>query len=159
MQWWKRLRGALGMGLTWAVAWGIGVGGLFELVGNIWPGAPLVGLVDIWPMVLGLPGFLSGTVFALVLRIAAGRRRFEELSIPGFATLGAVGGLLSGALTVALVIAAAGAPSFWIQAVVVCAVPTVLSTLSAAGTLALARRAQGGTLPGASSREELPSGD
>jgi hypothetical protein len=157
-QWLRNLRGALKMGLTWAIAWGIGVGGLFELVGNIWPGAPLVGLVDIWPMVLGIPGFLSGTVFAFVLRLSDGRRRFEQLSIPRFATLGAVGGLLSGAITVAVVIAAAGAPSFWIQAAAVCAVPTVLSTLSAVGTLALARQAEGGARLSEPRPDELPGG-
>lgn len=159
MLWWKRLRGALGMGLTWAIAWGVGVGGFFELVGNIWPGAPLVGLVDIWPMVLGLPGFLSGTVFALVLRLSDGRRRFDQLSVPRFAALGAMGGLLSGALTVGVIVSMAGPPAYWMVAAVVCAVPAVLSTLSAAGTLALARRAEGGPRLIADRPDELPSGD
>lgn len=158
-QWLRNLRGAIKMGLTWAVAWGVGVGGFFELVGNIWPGAPLVGLVDIWPMVLGIPGFISGTMFALVLRLSDGRRRFEQLSIPRFATLGAVGGLLSGAVTVGLIVSVAGAPARWIMAAVVCAVPAVLSTLSAAGTLALARRAEGGARLSAERPDELPSGD
>ncbi|MBT8487475.1 MAG: hypothetical protein KJO65_01485 [Gemmatimonadetes bacterium] len=88
----RRLRGAIGMGMTWAVG-GILAGGAIELVHNIWPN-PLGGAVDIWPAVLAFPGFIGGVAFSVVLGIAARRRRFDQLSMPAIAAMGAVGGLM-----------------------------------------------------------------
>ena len=64
--WIRRLRGALGMGLLWALAWGF-VGGLIELTWNIWPGFPLGPLMDMWIQGLAIPGFIGGVQFALIL--------------------------------------------------------------------------------------------
>lgn len=143
----RRIRGAVGMGLTWAIGWG-SVGGLIELIYNLWPGFPLGPVVDIWPFVLAIPGFLGGVVFSVVLRIAAGRRRFDELSLPRFAAWGAVAGLLLGGL-----LRAAGigdAAPLWLQLAVLGGPTALLGAISASGTLALARRAQ---------RRELVAGD
>lgn len=130
----RRIRGAIGMGITWAIAWGL-VGGVMELIDR--EGA----LVDIWPIVLALPGFVGGVIFSLVFAIAEGRRRFEELSLPRFGALGAAVGVLLGALAVAAG-AADGAPLLMRGALVVLPV-TLLAAGSASATLALARRAQG----------------
>ena len=94
--WWRRLRGAFGMGLIWAAGMA-GVGGFIELLDNILPGGlPGADAVDMWPQELMIPGFLGGVIFSVVVMIAAGRRRFDELSIPGFTAMGVVGGLLLG---------------------------------------------------------------
>jgi len=61
-KWLRRIRGAVGMGLTWGVAGflaGIGI----ELVHNLWPN-PLGSAVDIWPAALAYPGFLGGVAVA-----------------------------------------------------------------------------------------------
>lgn len=87
-KWLRRIRGAIGMALTWA-AGGWLVGGLIELIYNLVPGFPLGPLVDIWPAVLALVGFVAGGVSATVIAIAGGRRRFDELSLPGFGAWGA----------------------------------------------------------------------
>ncbi len=87
-----------------------------------WPYA-----VDMWPQTLAIPGFLCGAVFGVVLSIAAGRRQFDQLSLAGFAALGALAGGGLGLLT--------GAPAF------ILAPLTVVSAASAAGTLAIARTA------------------
>jgi hypothetical protein len=133
----RRIRGALGMGLTWAAAWAF-VGGLIELVLNILPG-PDGALVDIWIIELAIPGFFAGMVFSGVLRVAAGRRRFDELSIPGFALLGAVGGLLIGTLGVVVGLGGSAFPDLWVRAAVLVGPTTLLSAICASGTLALAR--------------------
>src|SRR5918999_1910465 len=74
-RWLRRIRGALLMGLTWAVAWApIGV-----LVGMIVD--PDGSMDEMWPAVGAYPGFLSGVVFSVVLAIAARRRRLHELSL------------------------------------------------------------------------------
>ncbi len=130
--WSRRIRGALGMGLTWAVGWA-GVGFVIELITEFvpgWNGA----LVDMWPQTLAVPGFLGGAAFSLVLGIAGRQRRFDELSLPAFAGWGALGGLLvSGSI-----VASSGVT---VPALVVSLVVTLLCAGSALGTLALARLA------------------
>lgn len=129
-KWLRRIRGAIGMGLTWALAWfGAGIA-LLLVVGPDAADVP-------FPIGFGALGFLAGVTFSGVLGMVEGRRRFDQMSIPRFAGWGAVGGLLLSAvfswaaglggesLMLGLVFALAGAGS-------------------AAGTLALARRADEG---------------
>jgi hypothetical protein len=122
------LRGAIGMGLTWALAW-FGAGMILGLiVGPIGDDVPL-------PIVLGMFGFMSGVLFSGVLKLVAGRRRFDELSLGPFAAWGAVGGLLLWGLLAAT----AGPGGEPLLLLPVCA---LAGAGSAAGTLALARKAE-----------------
>ena len=131
-KWLRRIRGAFGMGLTWAAGWGF-VGGLIELALNVFPTLPL-SFIDMWVPMLAIPGFLSGLAFSTVLRLSEGRRRFDQLSLPRFTGWGAVGGLAAGAFVVAML---GGGP---LTAVLMIVGPTtLLGAASAAGTLALAR--------------------
>ncbi len=119
------------MGLAWAFGWGF-VGGMIELASNIGLHLPWFSLIDMWPQTLAIPGFLGGAIFSVVLRIAAGSRRFEELSVPKFGAWGALaGGLLGG-----LMVAAFGA-STAIGALII-SVTTLLGAVSGSGTLAIA---------------------
>ncbi len=138
----RRIRAAVGMGLTWAAGWAP-VGLLIGLVmgGNSRTpdGFPL----DDWVMPLVALGFLGGAIFSTVLRIAAGRRRFDELSLPRFGAWGAVGGLLLGVLAVAAWQLDAGfGPVLWLRAAAMIGSATLLSAVSASGSLALARMAE-----------------
>jgi hypothetical protein len=81
-KWLRRIRGAVGMGLTWAAGWAL-VGVLIELFID-----PMGSLVDVWPTALAIPGFLGGAVFSAVLQVAESRSRFDELSLPRFAAWG-----------------------------------------------------------------------
>lgn len=136
--WLKRARAALGLGLLWAVG-GVAIAAVLELLDNVMPAAhPLTRLVDMWPQTLALLGFLSGTLFGAVLGIAASRRRFGELSMPLFTTLGAVAGLVLG------IVLRAPAP--------ILGVLTVASAVGGASSLALARRAERRELSGAGAR-------
>lgn len=92
----RRVGGVVAMGATWAIGWGLGVGGLVELIID-----PAGRIADIWPMVLGLPAFVAGVIFALVLLIAEGGRGVGKLSFPRVTAWGAVAGLLLGALLLA----------------------------------------------------------
>lgn len=140
-KWLRRVRGAIGMGLTWAVG-GALVGFGIELVHNIWPN-PLGSLLDIWPAALAYPAFVGGLVFSTVLGIAGRRRRFDELSIPRFAAWGAVGGLVVSLLPGAM--AATGLVtlnvSLWQLTAALVGPLTLGSATAAAGSLALARMA------------------
>ena len=131
----RRVRGAVVMGLTWAVVWApVGV-----LIGMIVD--PDGSMDEMWVAIGAYPGFLGGVAFATVLGIAGRHRRFDELSLPRFAAWGAVAGLLVGTLPFALGDATTRIP-LWLLAGTVIGSITLLSALSAAGSLALARRAQ-----------------
>lgn len=127
--WLRRIRGAIGVGLTWAAGWGL-------FGGTLW-------LFRAWEIALSagfnyaVSGFVGGALFSLLLRLAEGRRRFDELKITRFAGWGALGGLLIGVgyAVVATTLYPEG-DYLWGQYF---AITTVLGAGSAAGSLALAR--------------------
>ena len=126
MKWLRRIRGAVGIGLTWAAAW-FGAGMMLLLVVGF-------GAADVpFPLFFGLLGFLAGVTFSGILGIVAGRRGFDRMSLPRFAAWGALGGLLLSGI----VAFAAGPGEFLVLGPVF----ALAGAISAAGTLALARRA------------------
>ena len=134
-KWLRRLRGAIGMGLTWAAAW-FGAGMVLLLVVG-------VGAADVpFPLFFGFLGFLAGATFSGILGIFARRRRFDEMSLPRFAVWGALGGLLLSGI-----VALAAGPGA--EILVLGPVFAAAGAISAAGTLALARRAEERELPDA----------
>jgi len=128
-KWLRRIRGAIGMGLTWAIAW-FGAGVILLLVVG-------VGAADVpFPIGFALLGFLAGATFSGVLGIVEGRRRFDQMSLPRFAGWGAAGGLLlSGVFVLA---ADLGGDAILVLGPVF----ALSSAASAAGSLALARMAE-----------------
>jgi hypothetical protein len=132
-KWLRRIRGAVGMGLTWALVWA--------------PVAVLIGLFvdpdgsmdEMWPAIGAYPGFLGGVVFSVMLAIAARRRGLDDLSLSRVALWGAGAGLLVGTLPFTIGEPASDRP-LWLLATVVIGTITLLSAASAAGSLALARR-------------------
>lgn len=131
----QRIRGAIGMGVTWAVAWSA-AGLVPRWVLGFNPDAP-------FPIIFGVLGFVAGVTFSTLLVLTEGRRRFDQMSLPRFAGWGAVGGLLLAALF-------ARAASLGLGDVLAIA-PTfaLASAACASGSLALARRAVRGELPDA----------
>ena len=130
-KWLRRLRGALGMALTWAVAWfGVGV-----LIGVTFFGGGL----DLELLANGLlfatAGFIGGATLSGVLAIAGRRRTFDQMSLARFAGLGAVGGLVVSAVLIG------GGSALTLTSALVAGVVTLMAAGSAAGSLALARRA------------------
>ncbi len=124
-KWLRRIRGAIGMGLTWAAAW-FGAG-LILLVVGVRADVP-------FPLFFGLLGFLAGVTFSGVLGMVEGRRRFDQMSLPRFAAWGGVGGLLLSAV----VGAALGGDAFLVLGPVF----ALSGAGCAAGSLALARMAE-----------------
>jgi hypothetical protein len=130
----RRVRGAVGMGVVWALVWA--------------PIAVVIGttIVDphdtmdeMWPMVGALPGFLGGVTFSVVLATAARRRRLEELSIGRVAAWGALAGFVVGSLPFFLGTPTASVPLWELFSIVAGSI-TVMSAGSAAASLAIARR-------------------
>lgn len=128
----RRIRGAIGMGLTWAVAWSA-VGLVPRWLLGVNPDAP-------FPIIFGVLGFAAGITFSAVLALTEGRRRFDQISLPRFAGWGAVGGLLLSALF------ARAASLSWGDILMVAPTFALASAACASGSLALARRATRGEL-------------
>jgi hypothetical protein len=156
-KWLRRIRGAVGMGLTWAIGWAL-AGLLIGVTSKLLPGLPWDSFFEVFdaPLpALAIPGFFGGAFFSMVLGIAGRHRRFAELSLPRFAAWGAVGGLLLTLFPFALVavgLASRGGSRIGTWQIIATMGPTfiLLSAVSAAGSLMLARMAEGRELREAS---------
>ncbi len=134
-KWLRRIRGAFGMGLAWAAVWAV-VGALTGLVGGVLGISSAIAVLEL-AAAFEIMGFIGGAAFSVVLGIAEGRRRFDEMSLPRFAGWGAVGGLLIMAPVLAVSASAVTLPFVLVAGVV----GALMGACSAAGSLALARRA------------------
>ncbi len=88
--WGRRIRGALGMGVTWGLGWGvagIGIGVLSRLTPFL-PWDAVFRVFDAPLPALAVPGFVAGVLFSAVLGVAGRGRPFATLSLPRFAAWG-----------------------------------------------------------------------
>ncbi len=93
-KWMSGIRGAVLMIVLWVIGWGLGFGGIMELVD------PDGKIQDVWPTQLAIPGLIGGILFSGLLAFGEGGRRFDEISLFKFALWGAVAGLVIGLLTI-----------------------------------------------------------
>jgi hypothetical protein len=162
--WLRRARGAVGMGITWALGWAL-AGVVIGLLSTLLPGAVWEAFFRIFdaPLpALAIPGFFAGTIFSVVLGVAARRRRFDQLSLTRFALWGALGGLALSLVPATLVFLDLatlndGAAGIWPVTAVIAAPLALLSALSAAGSLAIARRAERSALGAGRQRDLISS--
>ena len=131
--WVRRIRGAIGMGFIWAAAW-FAAGFVPRWVFGINSDLP-------FPLLFGGLGFIAGVTFSGLLVLTEGRRRFDQMSLPRFAAWGAMGGLLLSALFIR------GASLDWGEVLAISTTFAVACAASAAGSLAVARRAVRRELP------------
>jgi hypothetical protein len=132
-KWQRRIRGAIGMGFTWAAAWSA-AGLVPRWVFGFNADAP-------FPLVFGVFGFVAGVIFSALLALTEGRRTFDQMSLPRFAVWGAVGGLLLSALF------ALAASLGWGEVLAVAPTFALACAVCASGSLAVARRAVRRELP------------
>ncbi|HET9982757.1 MAG TPA: hypothetical protein VFQ38_04195 [Longimicrobiales bacterium] len=147
-KWLRRIRGALGMGVAWGLAW-FSAGMVLRLI--VGPGAADVP----FPVGFGILGFLAGALFSGILGLVARGRRFHDLSLPRFAGWGAAGGLLFSVLLV-LTATSTGAGALLDDLLVLGPLLAAAGAASAGGTLLLARRAEDRPLPDAGLDEGEP---
>lgn len=142
--WLQRIRGAIGIGVTWAFVWSA-AGGVPRWVFGVNTDAPL-------PIIFGVFGFIAGMIFSAVLALTEGRRRFDQMSLPRFAGWGAMGGLLLAAVFAKAVSLSGG------DMLALAPTLAVASAVSAAGSLALAKRAVRRELSDGEKQEQLGGG-
>ena len=130
MNWRRRVRGAIGMGIIWGLAWLAAGLVLLAIVGLDAADVP-------FPLFFGFLGFWAGVVFSAIFGSVERGRNVEQMTVPRFAGWGAVGGVVLALLVVA--IATLGGDS-GAQLLVLAPVFGVAGAASAAGSLALARK-------------------
>jgi hypothetical protein len=140
-KWGRRVRGAIGMGIAWGAA-GSGAGFLLARLSSFDVDLP-------FPLLFAPLGFLAGLIFSGILVVLESRRGFDRMSLSRFAGWGAVSGLLlSGIFAVG---AAVRGERWWGELLVFGPVLAMASAVCAAGSLAVARRAERRELPGPTS--------
>ncbi len=140
--WGRRIRAAIGMGLTWGAAW-FGAGILLARVPGFYSDLPFA-------LLFAPLGFVTGIIFSGVLVGIEGRRGFARTSLSRFAGWGAASGLLLSGIFVGG--AALRGGTLLGEFLVFGPTLAIAGAVCAAGSLALARRAERRELP-------RPSGD
>ena len=130
--WGRRIRGAIGMGLTWAAVW-FGAGILLARVPTFESDVPFA-------LLFAPLGFATGIIFSGILVVVGRRRGFDRMSLPRFAGWGAVSGLLLSGISV--LGASLQGETFGVEALAFGSVVAMASAACAAGSLAIARRAE-----------------
>ena len=132
-KWVRRIRGAIGMGFTWAAAW-FAVGLVPRWVFGVNADVP-------FPLVFGVLGFIAGVTFSGLVVLTEGRRRLDQISLPRFAGWGAMGGLLLSAVFTK------AASLGWGDVLAIAPTFALASAVCACGSLAVARGALRTDLP------------
>jgi hypothetical protein len=130
-KWGRRIRAAIGMGLIWGAAWS-GAGGLLARVSGFHSDLPFA-------LLFAPLGFVSGIIFSGILAGIEGRLGLGRTSLSRFAGWGAASGLLlSGIIVLG---AALRGGDVWGEFLLFGPPLVIASAVCAAGSLAVARRA------------------
>ena len=136
--WTRRIRAAIGMGLTWAAAW-FAAGMVLARVPGFSSDVPFA-------LLFAPLGFVTGVIFAAIIAGIEGRRGLDRTSLPRFAVWGAASGLL---LSGMFVVAAAFRGGPVRREFLTFGPPLAIAgAICAAGSLAVARRVDRRELPG-----------
>ena len=93
-KWMTGIRGSVLMVVLWVIGWGLGFGGIMEVVD------PDGKIQDVWPTVLAVPGLIGGVLFSGMLALGESGRSFDQISLVRFALWGAATGIVLGLLTI-----------------------------------------------------------
>lgn len=147
--WPLRLRGMVWMCLTWAAGWAV-TGLLIGATSLVTPWLPWDAFFRVFdaPLpVLGMPGFIGGAIFSIVIGTAERRSKFEDLSLGRFTAWGAAAGLLLSLVPAAMVAMGLAhlhyhGQGLWQLTAQICGPLTLLGAVSGAASLRLARAAR-----------------
>lgn len=91
-KWIQRLRGTVGMAVTWGAGWFGGAVAWLTLA--LWGEAPLDMILGV-SVGIGVAGLVAGAGFAVVLGVAGRNRTLEQLRYLRIASFGALGAMLA----------------------------------------------------------------
>ena len=137
----RRLRGLLGVGMTWGVLWGAIGAGIGFVLGLLDPGTwSLANPVVDWALGMGAYGVISGVGFGALLSLGEGSKLLRELSLKRVAVWGVLG-----SAAVPLLFGAFGffeAGTTLLDVLGAMGVTAALGGTFAPGAIAIARRAE-----------------
>lgn len=137
----RRLRGLLGVGLTWGALWSMIGAGVGMAIGIVAPGVwEMTNPILKWTVGMGLYGLVSGVGFGSLLALREGRKTLFDLSLRRAAIWG-----VAGAAAVPLLFGALGAFEVGTTTAEVLGailVTGVLGGTFAPAAIAIARRAE-----------------
>lgn len=91
----RKIRGALGTGLVWALAWVLGTLALLGVSVLIPDGGPQMwSLLPLRIVVAATIGFVNGVMFSVVFSVANRRRRLSEIEPARAGVLGLAAGIM-----------------------------------------------------------------
>jgi hypothetical protein len=135
-KWQRHLRNAVVMGVAWALVWA--------------PIAVLIGTTiidpdnsmdEMWVVIGAYPGFLCAVIFSAMLSVAERGRRLFELPLARAGGWGALAGVLVGVFPFTVGTPTTAVP-LWLLGVTVIGTITLMSAVSAVGSVLLARMAK-----------------
>lgn len=132
-QWLRRIRGAVVMGLAWALVWAP----VAVLIGTLIVD-PDNSMDEMWIAVGAYPGFVCGVIFSAALAIAESGRGLSELPLPRIGIWGALAGLIVGVFPFTVGTPTSAIP-LWLLGVAVIGSITLMSAASAVASALLAR--------------------
>jgi hypothetical protein len=148
--WLRRTRAALATGLLWAITWApVGILAAFIV-------DPTNRMDEPWLLIFAIPGFIGGVLFSALLANRARGRTLLEVSPRRAGLWGGAAGLVTGALPF-FIGEPAGSISVPALATVVMSTVGVLSAASAAGSVALAQRAERRALSASTETQRIPA--
>lgn len=88
----RRIRGLLGVGLTWGALWGVIGGVIGAIIGIVAPEAAIFGdpIIE-WALGMGAYGVISGVGFGALLSLGEASRTLREISLKRVAMWGVLG--------------------------------------------------------------------
>ena len=93
-KWMHGIRGVFLIVVLWVIGWGMGFGGIMELID------PDGKIQDVWPTLLAVPGFIGGVLFAGLVTVGERGRDLDQISLLRCALWGGVTGIVLGLLTI-----------------------------------------------------------
>lgn len=137
----RRLRGLLGVGVTWGAMWSVIGAGIGAIVGTLTPDLWMWSnpIVD-WALGMGAYGFVSGVGFGGILSLREGRKTLRDLSLRRVALWGLIGGAVVPPLFGFVGLFPAGTTLLDVLGAV--GVTGLLGSTFASGSVAIARRAE-----------------
>lgn len=91
----RKLRGAVGTAVTWAIGWAVVAFLVFSVIRLVGVGsAPFAEFVGVLTAITAASGFVAGGIFSLGLATFHRDRRLEDLRVGPMAGLGAVAAVL-----------------------------------------------------------------
>ncbi len=93
-KWMSGIRGAIVLIALWIIGWGLGFGGIMEVVDSEGK------IQDVWPTLLAVPGFIGGVIFSVMFLTAESGTSLDRVPLLRYGLWGAATGFALGLFSI-----------------------------------------------------------